>query len=1033
MNKERQISSQPLGSQERTEIMDMRTKTPSYLSLAGLLLAIAAVVGLCLLLLGSPVVAAPADAPALQPAGGGTAVSSLPASTCTVSATLRTCELWALTGTITAATGITLPIWGFADTAAGPAQLPGPMLIANASETLAVVLHNQVPTETISLAFPGQGGLMPDLVGVASGDTVTYTFTVTNPGTFLYEAGLTPNGTRQVAMGLYGGLIVRSVTPTQAYDDPATSFHDEALLVLSEIDPLFNLDPYGFVMTEYTPRYWLINGKSYPETAEIQTTRGNTILMRYINAGLESHWMGALSLRQQIIATDGRLRALPKQVVAETIASGETVDALVQVPADTVTNTQFALYDTNMMLRNADQRYAPSGPLAFGGMMTFIRTVSGTVGSLAGPVATNVQVSPSPTTGDVGVTLSATLTSASGVTAAEFFTNSLDAAGTGIPMVLGGGGATYDISAATLASWPSGFVEFYVRGQDANGWGPVGSAVLNLDKLGPKSTSMSLWPEPTNGNYTVMLRATGDDHGTGRNNVVAATYSVDGGAALPLSLSRTDAPIVAMTATLPSSPTLLDMPEGLHPIAVVAQDSLGNWGAPSVITLTLDKTGPEAPLASLTPDLLDLTQPLTVINIRLDAVMTDALSSGVQTTLANAEAFIGEVGPNGTGFDLFPSDGLFDEISEAAYFDIPVANFSVLAQGVHTVTVHALDAAGNWGTLGSATIYVNRGGADLEGPTVTSLDVTPNPTRSAVTVTLTAGAADPGMVSNVAAAEWFVGTDPGPGSGQPLQPVDGAFDSPSELLRGVIDVSAWGNGTYPLYIRALDSSGNWGGVASVRLRVLGNNAAQIMADSFEAGNLNAWNAAQGQVAVLPEAAMAPDGGTLGLRAAVDGGAAAYLSHLMPTGEINYRATFYFDPNSILLGTDEHDIFVGLNSGTPIFGIQCEASGSGSGYEIRGWVVANGVTTYGDWHDISDEAHKLFLEWEAKPNGAFSLAIDDVVVDELTGLNTAAYVLHEIHLGPSANLDAAMSGAEYFDGFDARRMVLLYMPAAYHQQ
>jgi hypothetical protein len=1034
MNKMRQTSNQPFGSQARTEIMDMRTKTRSYLSLAGLLVALATVVGISILLLATATaVAAPADAPAAQPARGGMAFSSLPANTCTVSATLRTCELWAMTGTITTATGDPLPIWGFADQAAGPAQLPGPMLIANAGETLEVVLHNQVPTETVSLTFPGQRGLMPDLTGVASGGTVTYTFAVTNPGTFLYEAGLTPNGMRQVAMGLYGGLIVRPVTPTQAYDDPVTGFQDEVLLVLSEIDPFFNLDPYGFVMTEYQPRYWLINGKSYPETAEIQTTRGNTILMRYINAGLESHWMGALSLQQQIIATDGRPKALPRQVVAETIASGETVDALIGVPADTVTNTRFALYDTNTLLHNANQRYTPNGPLAFGGMMTFIRTVSGTVASAAGPVASNVQVSPSPTTGDVGVTLSATLTSASGVTAAEFFTNSLGAAGTGIDMALGGGGATYNIPAATLAGWPSGFIEFYVRGQDANGWGPVGSAILNLDKVGPNSTSMSLWPQPTNGNYTVMLRATGDDHGTGRNNVVAATYSVDGGAALPLSLSRTDAPIVAMTTTLPSSPTLQGMAEGLHPITVIAQDSLGNLGAPSVITLTLDKTGPEAPLVSLTPDLLDLTQPLTVTTIRLDADMVDALWAGVQTTLAKAEAFVGEVGPDDTGFDLFPSDGLFDEISEAAYFDIPVANFSVLAQGVHTVTVHALDAAGNWGSLGSATITVNRGGADLVGPTVTALDVTPNPTRGAVTVTLTAAAADPGMVSNVAAGEWFVGADPGPGFGLPLQAVDGAFDSPSELLRSEIVVSGWGNGQYVLSVRARDSANNWGGVASVRLRVLGNNAAQIMADSFEAGNLDAWNAAQGQVAVVPEAAMAPDGGMLGLQATVDGGAVAYLSYLMPTGETNYRATFYFDPNGIVLGSDEHDILVGLNSGTPIFGIQCEASGSRSGYEIRAWAVASGVSTFTDWHDLSDDAHKLSLKWEAKPDGAFSLAIDDVIVEELTGLNTATYVLHEIHLGPSTNLDAAVSGAEYFDGFDARRMVLLQMPAIYRQQ
>ena len=151
--------------------------------------------------------------------------------------------------------------------------------------------------------------------------------------------------------------------------------------------------------------------------------------------------------------------------------------------------------------------------------------------------------------------------------------------------------ATATVSAAELASWPSGFVTFYIRGQDANGWGLVGSVVLNLDKVGPASNALSLAPEPSNGSVPVLLRATGDDHSTGRNPVVSAVYSIDGGASAPMTLARTDSPITAMTATL----TITDLgglAEGLHPIAVVSTDSLGNVGAPGVITLTLDQTGP---------------------------------------------------------------------------------------------------------------------------------------------------------------------------------------------------------------------------------------------------------------------------------------------------------------------------------------------------------------------------------------------------------------------------------------------------------
>jgi len=137
-------------------------------------------------------------------------------------------------------------------------------------------------------------------------------------------------------------------------------------------------------------------------------------------------------------------------------------------------------------------------------------------------------------------------------------------------------------------------------------------------------------------------------------------------------------------------------------------DSLGNLGAAGIITLTLDQTGPATPTVTITPTLLDLTVALPVVQVRLDAVITDTLSAGIQSPLANAEAFIDTVGPEGSGFDLFASDGQYDEVSEAVYFEIPVASFLHLSHGYHRVYVWGLDKAGNWGLVGSATITVYR-------------------------------------------------------------------------------------------------------------------------------------------------------------------------------------------------------------------------------------------------------------------------------------------------------------------------------------
>jgi hypothetical protein len=777
------------------EITAMKTRTRSLIKVGGLLLLLAT-----MMLVSSP------------------AMADVPAETCTLAGTTRTCDLWAMAGSVTLPDGVTVPIWGFAGSAAGPAQLPGPPIVARQGETLRVILHNELAGETVSLVFPGQLGLQDYTVGAGQGASVVYEFVLDSPGTFLYEAGPTTNGARQVAMGLYGGLVVRPAAAGQAYDDVATAFDFEELLVLSEIDPGLNADPHGFALHEFEPHYRLINGLAYPQTAAIPAEAGATVLLRYVNAGLETHGMSVLGLRQQIVASDGK-QVHAYTVTAEKIVSGETMDALLSLPLDAVEGSRFALYDASLMLHNGSQRLA-DGSLAMGGMMTFVDAVVGVPPSLGGPIVRNVQVSPSPTTGTMGVTLTADVITDAGLSAVEYFTNSVGAPGTGTPMLIGGGApthaATVDIPPEVLEGWSSGFVALYVRGQDANGWGLVGAAILNLDKLGPLSTAMSLKPDPSNGTRPVLLRATGDDHSTGSNNVIAATYTIDGVGPLPMTLARMDNPVTAMTATL----TITDLgglAEGLHPIAVVAEDSLGNLGAAGIITLTMDKTGPLASTdASLVPNLLDLSGAPPLTNIRLEATISDALVAGAQSTLVNAEGFIDTIGADGTGFDLFPSDGMFDEITEVVYFDIPVASFLYLAQGPHTIYLHGLDAAGNWGAFGEAILTIDRGAEDLEGPTITALTITINPLRVS-TVTISARAGDPGLLSNIAGAEWFVDTDPGEGAGSPLLPYDGVFDTPNELLIATVDVSSWPAGVYTFYARALDSSGFWGPTASATL------------------------------------------------------------------------------------------------------------------------------------------------------------------------------------------------------------------------
>ena len=177
-------------------------------------------------------------------------------------------------------------MWGYA---AGNSafQHPSPVLCVNEGETVTIILHNTF-AEDVSITFPGQenvladgapaqpqfdgGGNLTSLTNVApaSGGSVIYSFTANNPGTFIYQSGTDP--AKQVRMGLFGALIVRPVEGSNfANKRPDSEFNPdtEFMVLLSEIDPYLNMaveSGNDFDMANYHPRYWLINGRGFPDS-----------------------------------------------------------------------------------------------------------------------------------------------------------------------------------------------------------------------------------------------------------------------------------------------------------------------------------------------------------------------------------------------------------------------------------------------------------------------------------------------------------------------------------------------------------------------------------------------------------------------------------------------------------------------------------------------------------------------------------------------------------------------------------------------
>jgi FtsP/CotA-like multicopper oxidase with cupredoxin domain len=251
------------------------------------------------------------------------------------------------TGHITLPDGNTAFMWGYSS-GFDAFQHPGPVLCVNEGDTVTVILHNTLP-EATSIAFPGQDGVLadgvpagPEVTGAgavtsltdtaaANAGSITYSFVADHPGTFLYESGTSPE--KQVRMGLFGALIVRpSLGANYAYDRPDSRFtpSEEFMVLLSEIDPYQHQaveQGKAFNIDNYHPRYWLINGRGFPDSiadngaswlpsqpygalAQVypfdSATHPYPGMARYLNVGTEDYPFHPHGNNGLVIGRDGR-------------------------------------------------------------------------------------------------------------------------------------------------------------------------------------------------------------------------------------------------------------------------------------------------------------------------------------------------------------------------------------------------------------------------------------------------------------------------------------------------------------------------------------------------------------------------------------------------------------------------------------------------------------------------------------------------------------------------------------------------------
>lgn len=210
-------------------------------------------------------------------------------------------------------------------------RVPGPMIVAELGDTVVVTLRNDMPVERTTLHMHGirLGAEMdgnPVVSGLIDpGETFEYRFVARDAGFYWYHPHV--NTPDHLDLGLQGPIVIRDRT------EPVSR---ERWFVLDDI----SLDDSGAVVLREPGSHQirpgdtlLVNGRP---GGIIQAAAGSSERWHLVNSANVRH----LTLRVQdselaVIGGDGGLLATPYAVDSLTIAPGERLDVLIDLPSRT--------------------------------------------------------------------------------------------------------------------------------------------------------------------------------------------------------------------------------------------------------------------------------------------------------------------------------------------------------------------------------------------------------------------------------------------------------------------------------------------------------------------------------------------------------------------------------------------------------------------------------------------------------------------------------------------------------------------------
>ncbi len=209
-------------------------------------------------------------------------------------------------------------------------QVPGPRIQVTEGDRVRITVTNRLPESTtvhwhglvVPNQFDGPAGVTQ--APIPPGGSYTYEFTVRQAGTFFYHSH--DHADRQVALGLYGALIVEPKDPTT---EPRA---DQDVVI--QLQEWLERDGYTFPampMEGALPNFFTINGKAYPSTEVVHAKVGDRIRFRFI--GSNSAFIHPMHIHGgpfQIVATDGTPVPPAAMIAKDTVnvGPGERYDVI---------------------------------------------------------------------------------------------------------------------------------------------------------------------------------------------------------------------------------------------------------------------------------------------------------------------------------------------------------------------------------------------------------------------------------------------------------------------------------------------------------------------------------------------------------------------------------------------------------------------------------------------------------------------------------------------------------------------------------